>query len=277
MKNKNEKRYVESDYYTGQPYEKKHYTTNEYYNEENEGDYIDIGEILNLLKKNVKLIVAVTLLFTIVSAGISFFALTPKYKVTAKLFIGTTATQKIKGESGEEVDLTKASEPTELLMYQKLIKTYAEVMTSRDLIDKSLAELNIDVNPNSVKSNLAVTPGQDTQILNVAYTTENPKQGQMIVKTLTYGLINESENLISNGNIRVIEKPVVPTNPISPNKKLNIIIAFLLGIMVSIGIILLKDFLDNTYKSKSKLENDLGLPVLGVIPTLKNIDQTDED
>ena len=61
----------------------------------------------------------------------------------------------------------------------------------------------------------------------------------------------------------------VPENPVSPNKKLNIAIAFLLGLMVSVGLSFLLEFLDNTYKNKEQLEKDLEIPVIGAIPKIE--------
>ena len=75
--------------------------------------------------------------------------------------------------------------------------------------------------------------------------------------------------MVPNGNIKVIEEVKLPEAPISPNKKMNIAIAFLLGLMVSVGLALLLEFLDNTFKTKDQLERELDIPVLGVIPTVK--------
>ena len=47
---------------------------------------------------------------------------------------------------------------------------------------------------------------------------------------------------------------------------MNIVIAFLLGLMVSVGIVFLLEYLDNTYKNKDQLERDLDIPVIGIIP-----------
>ena len=62
------------------------------------------------------------------------------------------------------------------------------------------------------------------------------------------------------------EEVEFPENPVSPNKKMNIAIAFLLGLMVSLGLVFLLEYLDNTYKNKEQLEKELDIPVLGVIP-----------
>ena len=40
--------------------------------------------------------------------------------------------------------------------------------------------------------------------------------------------------------------------------------------MVSVGLVFLLEYLDNTYKNKEQLEKDLGIPVLGAIPDVEN-------
>ena len=69
-----------------------------------------------------------------------------------------------------------------------------------------------------------------------------------------------------NGNVRVIEAVQLPENPVAPNKTMNVAIAFLLGLMVSVGLVFLIEYLDNTFKNKENLERELDIPVLGVIP-----------
>ena len=56
-------------------------------NEEN----INIKEIFESLKKRYKLIIAITLGFTIISIILSFFVIKPKYEANTKLFIGKQA------------------------------------------------------------------------------------------------------------------------------------------------------------------------------------------
>lgn len=49
---------------------------------------------------------------------------------------------------------------------------------------------------------------------------------------------------------------------------MNIAIAFLLGLMVSVGLVFLLEYLDNTFKNKENLERELDIPALGVIPVV---------
>lgn len=220
---------------------------------------INISEIFEALKKRYKMIIGITLAFTIIAAVLSFFVIKPKYEVTTKLFIGK---QESKNEQYNSNDV---------MMYQKLLQTYAEVIKTDDLIEKGLKEANVsyDIKDiNDVEASLKVTPRADTQILEISYTGTDKDEVARVVKGITDEFIKESKQLIPNGNVKVIEKVKVPENPVSPNKKLNILIAFVLGLMVSVGLALLLEFMDNTYKSKEELEDDLDLPVIGVIPEL---------
>ena len=219
-------------------------------------EYINISEILDALKKRYKIIIAITLAFTIIAALVSFFVIKPKYEVTTKLFIG------------KEQSKTQDFNSNDITMYQKLLSTYAEVVTTNDLVEKAIEKGKIDETAKDVEAGLKVTPRADTQILEISYTGTNKEEAVDIVENITDQFIKESKKLIPNGNIKVIQKAKMPEKPVSPNKKLNILIAFVLGLMVSVGLSLLLEFMDNTYKSKEDLEKTLGIPVLGVIPEL---------
>ena len=217
---------------------------------------INISEIFEALKKRYKLIIGITLAFTIIATVLSFFVIKPKYEITTKLFIGKEINQSQKQQYDNN----------DVMMYQKLLTTYAEVIQTDDLIQRGLNKGHLNLEVKDIKSGLKVTPRADTQILEISYTGTDKLQGVNIVKDITDEFIKESNKLIPNGNVQVIEEAKMPENPVSPNKKLNILIAFVLGIMVSVGLSLLLEFMDNTYKSKEDVENYLDIPVIGVIP-----------
>ena len=130
---------------------------------------INISEIFNALKKRYKLIIAITLGFTLISGIITFFVIKPKYEANVKLFIGKEETKNTQYDNGE------------VQMYQKLLTTYAEVVKTDDIIEKSLKGKNIDREINGVKENLKVTPRADTQILEIAYTDTNKEDALILL------------------------------------------------------------------------------------------------
>lgn len=220
-------------------------------------EVIRIKDIIYVLLRRMKLIVSVTILATLSVGLISFFCISPKYEVSTKLFIGKE--NKIQGQEQVYND-------NDVQMYQKLLKTYAEVITTNDLIDNAIKNHNIDIDSQEILDNLKVTPREDTQILEINYIGKNIEESKKIIELITDKFVERSEELIPNGNVKVIESAKVPEKPVSPNKRLNMIIAFFLGLMGSIGLAFLLEYLNDTFNSKEETEKVLGLPVIGAIP-----------
>lgn len=218
---------------------------------------IRLDELFEALKKRWLMITTITLLVTVVAATVSFFVIKPKYEASTKLFIG-----KDEGEN-------QVYSQNDVLLYQKLMKTYSEAIKTKDLVNRALDNINIDIKAEEVLGNLTVTTLTDTQILQIKYGSKIPDEAKVVIEEITKEFIKTSKELVPNGNIQIIEKVQLPENPVSPNKKMNIAIAFLLGLMVSVGLAFLLEFLDNTFKTKDQLERELDIPVIGVIPTLK--------
>lgn len=228
-----------------------------------EENTISLQEIAYALKKRWKLIALITIAATLVSAILSFFVIKPQYEATTKLFIGKQESQDNNAYNNNDV-----------MMYQQLMKTYAELAKTSDLVTKAVKSADLDYNQKDIKAilkNLNATPSAETQILDLSFKGGNPKEVLKLTEALTNEFISESKELIPNGNVQVIQKPQLPEKPVSPNKKLNIFIAFVLGLMVGVGVVLLLEYLDNTFKSREDLENTLDLPIIGTIPYYDNV------
>lgn len=225
-------------------------------------EIIRIEDIVDVLTKRWKMILSITLAATLISAVVSFFLIAPKYEAGTKLFIGKENTQ-TQDQSYNNNDVQ---------MYQKLLKTYAEVIMTKDLVGQAVDSSDLDLNAEDVLKRLTVTPRADTQILEISYINVDPVIAQEVVESITENFINYSTELIPNGNVKIIESVRVPEKPVSPNKKMNIVIAFLLGLMVSVGLSFLIEFMDNTFKTKEHIENILDLPAIGVIPNELNFE-----
>ena len=222
-----------------------------------------IEDIVAILIKRWKMIIIITLITTIFSGVISFFIISPKYEVSTKVFIGKENNQiKVQDQTYNDSDVE---------MYLKLLKTYAELIQTNDLIEKAVDLDGLGLKSQAILNNLKVTPRTDTQILEIKYTSENKVLARDILDSVINEFIKSSTRLMPNGNIQIIERAKIPESSVSPNKVMNITIAFFLGLMISIGLSFLLEFIDNTIKCKEELEDILKLPVIGTIPNLNNI------
>ena len=222
---------------------------------EMEEQVISISEIFEALKKRWILIVSITLVATLISGILSFFVIKPTYEASTKVFVG-------KEESSLEGYNTN-----DIQMYQKLLQTYAETIKTNEVIQAAINNTNADLSVKDVKDSLTVTPISDTQILQIKYQNKSPEVAKSILENITNEFVILSKELVPNGNVRVIEAVQLPEDPVAPNKKMNIAIAFLLGLMVSVGLVFLLEYIDNTFKTKENLERELSIPVVGLIPS----------
>ena len=219
-----------------------------------EEQVISISEIINAVKKRWKIIALTTVLATVVSGIFSFFIISPTYEASTKIFIG---------KEGAESEGYNSSDVS---MYQNLIKTYSELIKTKDLVNKAIDNSQYDLSVNNVLNGITVNTLTGTQILQISYQSKSPSIAKNILESITNEFITKAEELVPNGNVKILESVELPKNPVAPNKTMNIVIAFILGMMVGFGIVFLLEYLDNTYKNKEQLEKDLDIPVLGVIP-----------
>lgn len=85
---------------------------------------------------------------------------------------------------------------------------------------------------------------------------------ELMSRTKESGL--ESE--LTTNNIRILEKAEMPRAPISPQRMRNYQMALLIGFGLGIGLCVLFEHLDNTFKTPEDVKEHLGVPFLGMVP-----------
>jgi uncharacterized protein involved in exopolysaccharide biosynthesis len=85
--------------------------------------------------------------------------------------------------------------------------------------------------------------------------------------------INETEigksMKLGETSLLLVSPATAPDYPVKPNKTVNMAAALVIGLMVSVALAFLLNYLDNTVKTAEEVEDFLGLPVLGQIPVYK--------
>jgi capsular exopolysaccharide synthesis family protein len=78
-----------------------------------------------------------------------------------------------------------------------------------------------------------------------------------------------ASNLRTN-NIRLIDLARVPTSPVSPNVPRAVGVALAAALLLAVGLALLLEAIDNTVKTQEDVEQNIGLTLLGLLPTIEN-------
>lgn len=90
----------------------------------------------------------------------------------------------------------------------------------------------------------------------------------LLAQKVTQTQISSSIDL-GGTSLLVASPALVPANPVKPNKKLNMAVALVLGLMVAVGLAFVLEFMDNTIKHPDDVQKHLGLPVIGAIPVYR--------
>lgn len=217
---------------------------------------ISLTELFDLIKKRWKIIAITTLTFVVISMIITLFFIKPVYETKTKIFIG-------------KENVNEAYSNSDISMYQQLITTFSETIKTRDLAKRVIDNTGIDVNPEKIMNNLIVVPINNTQLLQISYRYGNKEDAVTILKGVSDEFIKLAGELVPNSNCRIIEEAQIPNKAISPNKTKNLVLSVILGLIVGLGISLILGYLDNTYKNKNSMEQELKIPTIGTIPLEK--------
>ncbi len=76
--------------------------------------------------------------------------------------------------------------------------------------------------------------------------------------------------LLRVNNVRKLEQAEPGKSPVRPRVALNLLVAVFLGTVLAVVAAFVVDYLDNSIKSQEQIEQLVGLPFLGIVPSIKN-------
>lgn len=222
---------------------------------------MELKEYLHILKKRWLLIISVTLTCVFVSAIVSFFLIKPTYQASISVVIGSNK---------EEASTTTNQTYNDVMMYQKLVKTYSEFVKTRAVAEDTIDKLSLDKTPGTLLGMISVAPKGDTEFLTITVKSKDAYEARDIANQVAKSLKEITMDIKKVDNVQLVDDALLPEGPVSPKPLLNIAIALILGLFVSVGIVFLMEYLDNTVKDTEELEKLLEVPVLGAIPMIED-------
>lgn len=226
--------------------------------EEMQYDEMTLEDIFKALKKRWLLIVSVTLMFLIGgSVFVLFFGPVPQYQSSTTVLVDYRASE------------TEALTQNDINLSQKLVQTYTEIIKSLTILNPVIEEMDLSLTPNELLKKIAVSQVNETEIIKISVTDEDPILARDIANTLAQTFSEEISHIMKVDSTSILDEAVLPTTPLAQNKVTKIAIAGILGMMVSVGLVFLFEYLDRSIKTADETESLLGVPVLGVIPKSK--------
>ncbi|MDA1634403.1 Wzz/FepE/Etk N-terminal domain-containing protein [Bacillus cereus] len=216
---------------------------------------ISLKELFHILRKRLAMILVIAFGAAIVSAIISFFFMTPIYETSTQILVNQ------KKQEGAAIQFN------EVQTNIQLTNTYKVIIKSPVILEQVKEKLHLEETMQKLNEKIEVANEKDSQVVVVTVQDKNPKIARDIANTTAEVFQSEVAKIMSVDNVTVLSKAEVAEKqaPIKPRPILNVAIAFVVGLMASVALAFLLEYLDNTVKKEEDVENLLGLPVLGIV------------
>ncbi|MTK70797.1 YveK family protein [Turicibacter sanguinis] len=228
--------------------------------EEMQYQEMTLEDIFRALKKRWLLIVSVTLMCLIGgSIFVLFFGPEPVYQASTTVLVNYRAEE------------TNKLTQSDLTTSQKLVATYTEIIKSATILEPVIKALDLDMTADELLKNIGVAKVNDTEIIKITVKNEDAELSRDIANTIANVFSKEISKIMKVDSTSTLDVAKTPMTPLSQNKITKIAIVGILGMMISVGLVFVLEYLDRTVKTADETEKLLGVPVLGVIPKSKDL------
>jgi succinoglycan biosynthesis transport protein ExoP len=159
-------------------------------------------------------------------------------------------------QANSELEKSKKQLALEILKERANLKSERKVLYAREkILEKNIMEFEKDALDSSTKE-------LDYTILQRNVTNSQNLYDLMISRVKESNILQTS----NTSNMRIVEKAQIPTSPISPNKKRNLLLSIVLGLFCGAGLAFFLEYLDQTIRTEEDIQKHFDLLVLSVIP-----------
>ena len=215
---------------------------------------------MKLIRTRWLTICAVTVLGVVIAALISLVT-TPTYRAATRLFVSTSS-----GASASELYQGNR-------LSQERVISYAELLEGVTLAQRTIDKLGLNMSAEALQSRVSASAKPDTVLIDVAVQDTSPTRARDIANAMSdefVMLVRELETpeggAPPDARVVVEQRASVPEKPIAPRTSRNLLIGFVMGAVVGLGIAALREALDNTIKNRQTLEQITNVGIVGSIP-----------
>lgn len=215
---------------------------------------IDLKELFEYVKNNLGLIIVITVGICLLGCIYGLVFQKPMYKSYTTVILGSNATSS-----------SQTITQTDITINRNLVDTYAQIVTSRRVLDQVINELNLDISYESLKSKISVSAVNNTEIIKINAEDKDAIKAKNIANITANYFKKEIVDLYNMNNVNILDEAIQEKNPYNINITKQIIVYFMIGLILAIGIVFVVFYFDRTIKSAEQVEQKIKLPILGSV------------
>lgn len=171
---------------------------------------------------------------------------------------------------------------TDVELASKMIDTYKEVVFRKDFLNVVCEEINNNnlypaakITPELLRSICTMNKCNETDVFDIKVVSTDPTLSYVVCKTMAEVIDEKLPSKLPYPTgvvtLNIVQNASPEDAMIKNDKNLarNTVIGFLVGVVISMVAIYLYSILDVVVRDKKRLEDNLDVPVLGVIPRIE--------
>jgi len=233
--------------------------------QENDVEQADTGVDLRTYMRAVRKLWWIVLVFVLLgtaAGGLLAFTGTRTYESSVTFFVATPT-------SNSDSTFNASQFGTER------VNSYVGLATSDRLASMIVGDLGLNESPQALASRISASAPLNTVLLTVKVKDSSGPKSLAIADSLSRQFVSlvatleaTREGAAGTAPVRldVVSGPVLNPAPISPRRKLDVALGFLLGLVLGVAVAVGRDLLDVSIRSTDQLADVTGLPILASIP-----------
>lgn len=222
---------------------------------------LDLKELFLIFWNKKFEIILITLIAMLIGVVYSYFYVVPVYKSSTKLVLAQSSTQQT------EVNADGAITQADVTLNSKLVSTYSEIIKSKSVLREVVNSLNINgVTEGGVKGSTSVQAIKDTEVIQITVQNLDPNIAAQIANKIAEVFSEKVVEIYNISNVYILDRAEPSSSPSNINHSKDIIIFAFIGLVISVGFVLVLNMLDTTIKTEQDVETATGLLVLISIP-----------
>lgn len=218
----------------------------------------NINRIFTLIKSKFLFLILFTLIGTVAVDLYTVFIISPVYSLQSKLIM--------KNDSGQSTD---AQTIEALNLFQRQTKTYLEIADLPPVKEETNKALDLSPEEISKIQSVKLTNDSGSQLVTVTVRALDRELADRYIREYVIQYKKFTADRLGRDNLSVVTEALGSSSPVYPVLWKNLLVSILVFSFIGFNIIFIKYVLSDSIDSYEDLEELVGTPVLGMIPTIE--------
>ncbi|MBR5774541.1 MAG: hypothetical protein IKY44_06800 [Clostridia bacterium] len=221
---------------------------------------VDLRHIFKELWRRAWAIVLSGLVVAAIGFSIASFVVTPKYSSSIMLYVNNSSFSV--GNTSFNIS------SSEITAAQSLVRTYTVILNNRTTLERVIEKAGLDYTYYELYQMLESEPADDTEIMKVTVTHDNPYEASKIANCIAEVLPVRISEIIDGASMEVVDSAVPVKTKVSPNITQYTALGLIIGVLVSAIAIAVSAMMDDRIHDEEYVLQTYDYPILAKVPDL---------